>query len=200
MRFKRRAGILFLCLFCIAAFLPGCAEDRIQESDVKAVLPGLIEASKPLNEIYFGYGFPPAAEAMPEGGYYYVDGAHFGLYSISEIKEATERVFTAEYCQMLYTAAFDGAATEEMVSPPRFFEGELGLMQSTSSTTYILPEREYDYSTMIIKKRARDRVTLQIDTRADGETQIVELILVRISNLLLDGTTETLWRLDSPTY
>ena len=53
---------------------------------------------------------------------------------------------------------------------------------------------------MIIKKRARDRVTLQIDTRADGETQIVELILVRISNLLSDGTTETLWRLDSPTY
>lgn len=177
-----------------------CAEDRIQESDVKAVLPGLIEASKPLNEIYFGYGFPPAAEAMPEGGYYYVAGAHFGLYSISEIKEATERVFTAEYCQLLYTAAFDGAATEEMVSPPRFLEGELGLMQSTSSTTYILPEREYDYATLIIKKRARDRVTLQIDTRADDETQIVELILVRISNLLPDGTTETLWRLDSPTY
>lgn len=199
MKFKAGIGFLIFCLLC-TAFLFGCEGNRIEESDVRAVLPGLIEASKPLNEIYFGYGFPPAAEDLPAGGYYYVDGARFGLYSISEIKEATEAVFTPEYCALLYAAAFDGVATEDAVSPPRFAEGEMGLMQSTSSPVYTLAEREYDYSSLILKKRAPDRVTIQIDTHADGRTQIVQLILVRIVNTQADGTTETLWRLDSPTY
>ncbi len=199
MRFKAGIGFLLLCLL-FTPLLFGCEKNRIEESEVRAVLPGLIEASKPLNEIYFGYGFPPAAEDLPSGGYYYVDGAQLGFYSISEIKEATEAVFTPEYCALLYAAAFDGVAAEDAVSPPRFAEGELGLMQSVSSPVYTLAEREYDYSTLILKKRASDRVTIQIDTRADGRTQIVELILVRIVNTKEDGTTETLWRLDSPTY
>lgn len=186
-------------LLCLAVSLCGCAE-KITKEELKEVLPALVDNSFLLNEIYFGEGFLPSGEAGKDSdvyGYYYVNGDQHGFYSISEIKEATEKIFTPEYAAILYTAAFEGVATEETVVAPRYMEGELGILQSMHTTVYDLADRSYDYSTLQIVKNRSDRAVVEIETVADGDRQTVELIVVRY----IDAETgEKTYRLDSPTY
>ena len=196
MKTKAAALVFVLCLLlCVCA----CADTRMTADEIKAVLPDLVENSVVLNEIYFGEGFPPtseAAKAVNVSGYYYVDCEFLGFYSITEIKEATEKIFTPEYAALLYQTAFDGFATDDTVVAARYIEGELGLMQSMHSTVYELPERSYDYSTLQIVKNSKDRARITVETVADGDRSTVELIVVRTT----DADGAYVYRLDSPTY
>lgn len=196
-RFKRAA--LAAVLLLLTAALCACSGARkITKAEVAEVLPTLVEKSKELNEIYFGDGFPPEGSAsLPENGYYYVDSEYYGFYSIEQIKEATEEVFTPEYSHILYASAFDGLANGDAVTPPRYAEGELGLMQSVRSTVYDLAERSFDFETLKLKKANRTRATVSVETTdGDGNHATIELIIVRTT----DETGAVSYRLDSPTY
>lgn len=196
-RFKRAA--LAAVLLLLTAALCACSSGRkITKSEVAGVLPALVEKAKPINEIYFGDGFPPDGSAkLPENGYFYVNGDRYGLYSIEQIKAATEEVFTPEYSRILYAAAFDGQSNGYFVEPPRFSEGELGLMQAVRSTVYDLAERTYDYETLKLKKSNRMRATVSVETTDnDGGKATIEMILVRTT----DESGAVNYRLDSPTY
>lgn len=198
MKFKR-VLTAFLAV-CLVLLLSSCGGEKFTLETAKSVLPPLIEASKPLNEIYFGNGFLPLA--APDGeapdGYYYVDPASLGFSSISEIKEATRAVFTEEYAEILFAPAFDGVGDGENIEPPRYIEGELGLCQRIGASPYLLSSRVYDFDTLALKRRRGDRLTLTVDTVADGKLTKIELLLVRRAENTTDG--EYLYRLDSPTY
>lgn len=193
---KNRLLILVLLVFAI--LLCSCGKDKIAFDEVKEVLPSLVENSASLNTIYFGYGFFPLADASLDevSGYYYADCSGAGLYSISEIKEATEKVFTAEYAAVLYKNAFDGMADGETVVPPKYIEGAYGIMQSMDAVIYDLPDRKYNFDTLNIVKTDNDRMTVSLESEADGKKSRFELIVVRTENA--DGAYE--YRLDSPTY
>lgn len=193
MKHKIFACLLCLCLLCFTA----CGKENIKLDEVKIVLPALVKTAAVLNEIYFGEGFLPLADAeeTPVSGYYYADSMRLGFASIREIKDATEQVFTPEYAAVLYANAFDGISTEETVVAPRYIEGEMGILQSMRGTVYDLPDRVYDFDTVAIVKKGSERVTVSVETAANGETATVELILVRTENA--DGPV---YRLDSPTY
>ncbi len=185
--------------FALLSALCACSGGRrIGKSEIAAVLPELVEKSQVLNEIYFGDGFPPdGSAALPENGYYYVDSEYYGFYSIEQIKEATEAVFTPEYSYILYASAFDGLTSGDSVTPPRYTEGELGLMQSVHSTVYNLAERTFDYETLKLKKANRSRATVSVKTTdGDGNTATIEMIVVRTA----DESGNHSYRLDSPTY
>lgn len=172
---------------------------KITVEEIKEVLPALIDESKVLNEIYFGEGFKvdgDISDVAANGGYYYCDCESYGFYSISEIKEATEKVFTKEYATLLYQAAFDGIATDSAVEPARYREGEFGLMQRADGEKYVLPDREYDYSSLNVQKRNGNSITVRINTSVNGiMSDAVTLIVVREG---IKG--EYNYRLDSPTY
>ncbi len=196
MRTKAAILLLLCSVLCFAA----CGQAQITEEELKEVLPTLVENSKVLNEIYFGEGFPPSSEADEDSsisGYYLADCEHLGFYSIAEIMEATEDIFTLEYAALLYSTAFDGFATEDTVVTARYIEGTAGLMQSMHSTVYELADRDYDYSTLQIQKSDKERARITVETVANGERSTVELIVVRSYNEE-DGTYT--YRLDSPTY
>lgn len=193
-----KASVLLLAV-CLLVSLTACGNEKITAEEIKEALPELVKNSVILNEIYFGEGFPPTSEAgnaANVSGYYYADCEHIGFYSITEIKEATEKVFTPEYAALLYQTAFDGLVTDDTVITARYMEGEMGLMQSMHSTVYELADRSYDYSTLQIVKSGRDRVTVTVETVANGERSNVELIVVRTA----DDNGEYVYRLDSPTY
>lgn len=197
-RFKRVFALFAVLALSLSLF--GCTgSNRIDKRELVAHLPALIEASKPLNEIYFGEGFPPRGDAtLPGDGYFYADTTFFGLESIEQIKEATEQVFTPEYSAVLYAAAFDGLVGEDgAVSLPRYAEGELGLMQYMGTTVYSLLDRRYDFDTLKLKKSGKSRATVSIETEDESGSRVtVELIVVR--TIGEDGNAS--YRLDSPTY
>ena len=197
---KRFKAAALLALLCALLALSGCSgARRITKGELAGCVPALVEASKPLNEIYFGDGFPPRGDAtLPGGGYYYADTDAFGLASVTEIKEATEAVFTPEYSAVLYAAAFDGVVGEDgAVSLPRYAEGELGLMQHMGATVYDLADRTYDFETLKVKKTGTTRATVSVETTdGRGGSSTVELIVVRT----VDETGVPQYRLDSPTY
>lgn len=196
---KARLAAAF-AVFAALLLLSSCGGEKFTLETAKDVLPKLVEASVPLNEIYFGDGFLPLSSPDGEApdGYYYVDGASLGFSSIAEIKEATLEVFTEEYAQILFAPAFDGVADGEIVEPPRYIEGEFGLCQQIGASPYLLFPRVYDFDTLAVKKKKGDRLTLTVDTVADGKLTNIELLLTRRT----DGTAEGgyLYRLDSPTY
>lgn len=185
------AAVLAL-LFCTA-----CGKEEVTVEEVQAVLPSLVEKSFVLNEIYFGEGFLPNADAGESevSGYYYADSIAQGFASISEIKDATAEVFTPEYAAILYASAFDGMHTETAVVAPRYIEGEMGILQSMQATVYALPDRVYDFDTVEIVSGDAERTTVSVETVADGEAVTVKLLLVRTESA--DGYV---YRLDSPTY
>lgn len=189
--------LVFMTLILVL-FLVSCDRDKITFDEVSEVLPSLVENAAPLNEIYFGYGFKPLADASLDEmiGYYYVDCEQYGLYSISEIKEATEKVFTKEYAGVLYEGAFTGLVSGNVVISPKYTEGTYGLMQSMSADIYDLPEREYHYDTLNIVRSDKERIVVSLESVANGKASKFEIIVVRTVNE--NGEFE--YRLDSPTY
>lgn len=188
-----------ICIvICILFSFTSCGAPNITLEEVKKEVPKLIEDSKVLNEIYFGDGFKPNgqySDVRASGGYFYCDTANSGLNSILDIKEATEKVYSPEYCAGIYQYAFEGLSTENVVVAPRFMEGEYGLMQSVDADVRYLPERIYDYESMEIVKEGSDRVTVSISTTVNGRKEVVEISVARISQ---NGSY--IYRLDSPTY
>ena len=185
----------FLLLTVVFTFF-GCAP-KITVDEIKAELPQLIEPSKMLNEIYLGKGYPESKDVSAKeiSGYYYCDTSLYGFNSISEIKDATEKIFTPEYANVLYQAAFDGLSTEQAVESARYIESDAGLMQKVNDDVYDLPSREFDYDSVEIVKGGRERVTISIASKANGKNEVIEMIVVRYGE---EGNYS--YRLDSPTY
>ncbi|MBR5539135.1 MAG: hypothetical protein IKU61_04475 [Clostridia bacterium] len=190
---------LLLCLLLVlTVFLASCGKDKITFGEIKEVLPTLVENSKALNEIYFGIGFKPLGEGSLDElvGYYYVDCDEYGLYSVSDIKDATEKIFTKEYAALLYKGAFDGLVNENVIISPKYVEGTYGLMQSMRADVYDLCDREYHYDTLNIVKSDNERMTVSLESVADGNVSKFEMIVVRS----VDENGDYQYRLDSPTY
>ncbi len=194
---------------CLAFVFVSCGEP-ITADEIKGALPALIDASKPLNEIYFGEGFEILGEessVSKNGGYYCCDTEKYGLNSIGEIKEATEKVFTKEYAAILYLSAFEGISSEAAVEAPKYSEGDAGLMQSVNADIYELPERTYDYGSIKIIKANAERATFNITSEVNGEKQVIEMVIARYSDGISESTEKGagavgayIYRLDSPTY
>ncbi len=204
---------IFLCLvsvLLVSLMLTACSP-KITVDELKNALPTLVDGSAVLNKIYFGEGFAvdgSISNVEKNGGYFYCDTEEVGLHSILEIKEATEKVFTAEYAAILYQAAFEGTSSDISVEGARFIEGEMGLMQKANADVYDIKERVFDYKSIEIIKGGSDRVTIKINTIANGKNELIEMVVARYVDESAPVVTDEdgkavptyYYRLDSPTY
>ncbi len=119
--------------------------------------------------------------------------------SIDELKAAAKKVFSAEYLELIYSAAFDGIAFVEGatsgVRSARFIEKDGLLRQANDIEPRLQSQRIYDFSTMkIVRPSNAKRVNISVETHLEGDAEILKVNIVLV--LGEDGQ----WYLDSPTY
>ena len=196
---------LMLALILTLSVFTSCAGQAPEIDSVKERFVYLIEESKQLNTLFFGSGLPVYRRDEPLSDrkmVYFVDDIagynrimdNSPYFSIDEIKQACENVYSADYREDLYESAFDGVMTGESSAYVRFYDNGQWLCQNVNATDFKLSERIYDYSTMsVIEPYAEDYINVSIEsyTLADSMRRIVYL-----SFIYENGN----WYLDSPTY
>lgn len=128
--------------------------------------------------------------------YYDVVRSDSKYLAVYEIKEAAEKVYSADYLEGIYQVAFEGIGGGSYgIKMARFYtEGGL-LRQYNQIENRIEAQRVYDYSTLKIVRPSNDQfMNVTVDTHLEGEDEILEVTLRFIKGE--DGE----WYLDSPTY
>lgn len=196
---------LMLAVILTLAVFTSCSSEAPDIDGVKERFVYLIEESKQLNTLFFGSGLPVYRRDEPLSDrkmVYFVDDIagynrimdNSPYFSIDEIKQACENVYSTDYREDLYESAFDGVMTGETSAYVRFYDNGQWLCQNVNATDFKLSERIYDYSTMIvIEPYAEDYINVSIEsyTLADPTRRTVYL-----SFIYENGN----WYLDSPTY
>ncbi len=135
-------------------------------------------------------------------GYEYVR-ADSKYLSISQMKEAAARVYSAQYLESIYETLFVGTVgVTDSVSglSARYLEyaaedGTVSLMESTEIEPYITETRQFDFSTAKIVKPANAKfVTVSVESYLPSAPD--HRLTVKIGMILQDGV----WMLDSATY
>ncbi len=190
--------------FCVCS----CGVDK-KDPEIVDAAKALMEKSYALNDIYFGKGLPVSAEDSEEAQKFAADNG-FDLQniqflpvteespykSIEAIKEATLKVYSEDYCEYLFSMAFEGYSTEDGTAAiyAKYMEDEAGTLTARIDLAKnSLPKRTYDYESIKVKSKSEDMAVFSVDSYLDGkkEDKPVEFTLVKSE----DG-----WRLDNPTY
>lgn len=176
---------LVLSLFSCGGKAPG-------DDEIATTVKQLVAASAPLNEIYFGEGLPVDIFRAAVGNYQYIS-TDCEYKSINQIKEATQKVFSAEYCELLYETTFSGINEEGVgILYARYAEKNNELIKNSTIQPMMTGERTYNFDTMKILKKNSTTVLVNIDTTDDsGNTLPIQVRLVNENGV---------WLLDSPTY
>ena len=179
--------------------LASCGVSKADAEEITAAAKELIEASYEINEIYFGKGLKVTnTEVLANTSYWYVTD-DCGYSSMDEIKAATAKVYSTDYCNdYLFLIGFEGIKNvdEEQsdIASARFKEDTKGkLCQNKSiSENGLELNRTYDFSTITVEKCVRNSATIQVQSLVNGEKdQIIKLTLVYENDQ---------WRLNTPTY
>ena len=204
--------IFFIIPLCF--ILASCAPANDPDT-VRAVLEDLVEQSYALNEVYFGAGLPISDDREDVERFYAsfdTDITSINYHPVakdapfqseSEIRAATEAVFSPAYCSYLFERAFSGisdtfdAGTENEVTKTaayaRYIQyGETLTVRLNLAEEAIPLNRTYDCANAEILENKKNAVTFAVPSSVDGlPDEEVEIKIVRTD----DG-----WRLDSPTY
>lgn len=198
---KKLIGIILFAVFVFS--LSSCLSKEDRNEALNAI-PDLIEKSYEINEIYFGRGLPCAEYLGNDDDYLkYSEIADDSPYhTIPEIKKATEEVYCATYCEMLFKKAFEGTAVEigegdsasqQIAEYARYvdYSGVL-TVRLLNEEEIITLDRTYDTEKAEITSYGDNYVMIKVPSFKDGIADVdVELKVVKES----DG-----WRLACPTY
>ena len=200
------SGFLAVVMLVISlGALCSCATEPPLLEDVREEYIALIEASAEINAFLFGAGLPVYERDGSEESATVYDGMIETLdnyefvreeskyLSISAMKEAAERVYSADYLESAYMMAFDGYSDEIAgVTTARYIEWDGWLYKSISYEPLISETRTFNYDTMKIVKPSRgEYVNVSIESSLGAEKLVITLAFT---------LTENGWRLDTPTY
>ncbi len=175
-------------------------------SEIRADIVTLMDKSVEINEILFGEGL--AVEKRMESPFANYECVAFetGYFSVQDIKDAAEEVYTLEYLTQIYEVTFTGkydsisgsivrakyTDSDGMLLKYKVEESETGKV-SANNTVFLKGEpRTYDYTTLkIINPSRADYVTFTVMSEKDGVKSEITLAI----QLTAKG-----WRLDYPTY
>ena len=200
-------AIVSACLIMMSA-LVSCGVDYTDEEIIKEA-KALIDASYEINEIYFGKGLPISAEDSEEAKNFAAENglelenvqylpvdAESEYKSIDDIKEKTAKVYSDSYCEYLYSMAFEGYSTDDGTAAvyAKYMEDESGILTARIDLAENpLPERTYDYESMVVTEKKEDRASIKMDSYLDGEKEDKSVTFTFVKE---DGV----WKLDTPTY
>ncbi|MBE6713920.1 MAG: hypothetical protein E7575_01360 [Ruminococcaceae bacterium] len=210
MKYVFRVISLVILTFSMLFSSVACNEKvEYTENEVIEAAKSLIEASYEINEIYFGKGLPisekdsEAAKEFAADLDLDVESVDFlpvtdesPYKSIEKIKEATAKVYSADYCEIIYETAFAGRSLDDGSAAvyARYMENSEGILTARIDIeeTCAILNRTYDLSTLKVKKMKPESATVTVQSLVDGEKDNVLTFTLIIEE---DG-----WRLDTPTY
>ena len=176
-------------------------------STIRGEIESLITASQEINSILFGEGLDVDERLESPYENYKCVSFETGFFSVADIKEAAEKVYTLDYLEPLYEVTFTGKydSVAGSIIRARYMDSE-GLLLKHIPVSEREEEKEekdpndilgsetrtYDFSTIeIIKPSRADYVTFTIMSEKKGISDKITLAIA----LTTDG-----WRLDYPTY
>ena len=193
---KRIISLIIALVLC-SALLISCGDAGYTEDEIKNTAKELIEASLELNEIYFGEGLPVSDESSVGSALYAPVTGECKYHSTSEIKAATEKVFTGDYCKILFQRGFEGTSlesSEEKVVYARYiddFDGRLTARRDLKETS-LTTGRTYDYDSIKVEKMKKTEAVISVQSQVDGKADLIITLTLKLE--------ENGWRLDTPTY
>lgn len=187
---------LILTVIMISTALISCGDVGYTEKEIKKTAEELVENSTELNEIYFGEGLPITDENSVASALYSPVTEDCKYHSTTEIKAATEKVYTADYCEVLFKRGFEGTSleSETKVVYARFiddFDGRLTARKDLKETSMTVG-RTYDYSTMKVESMKKGEALVSIQSVVENKPDVTVKITLKLES---SG-----WRLDTPTY
>lgn len=213
---KRFSLIICIVIICSAVLsLASCSSPPPELDDVRERIKYLLENSQEVNQLFWGEGLDVYSMDDPEFEEMYsdVDTATFEYVtpdskyqSIDDIKNAAAKVYSSEYLEKVYEAAFLGTTVEVgdtvVVGTARYYDDENGLMQSVyvrrGDDSYVLihAKRIFDISTLKYETPSSGSyLNVSVDSWLEGDENNVVNITLQFS-LAPDGN----WYLDSPSY
>jgi len=195
-----RAAALVAAAVLLLSF-SACGKTYSDEEIISAAAE-LIEASYEINEIFFGEGLP---SVEPEGAdmmKYLLIAEDSPYHTEEEIKSAALKVYSEDYCELLFERAFSGFSLDEgdedgldttKIVGARFvtYNDELVILPLEEDDIMKL-DRTYDTENITVTKQKSGTVILSVPSFIDGKaSDNVSITMIR---------TENGWRLDSPTY
>ena len=126
--------------------------------------------------------------------------------TVDQIKEAAEKVYSADYLEGVYTMMFDGYMVDDQVIYARYMSDESGktdyFLKSNRFEPYFETQTTYDLTDMKIVRPSRGSF-INVEVTAYGTYIDYENLEKKTGNfkkVLKFVLGEDGWRLDSPTY
>lgn len=205
---KRKVISLILVIVVLSSLLTlSSCNRKYDEDEVIAAAKVLLKEAEVLNEIYYGKGIRYYDTEIENAGYYRrADATHLlelGFSTIDELRAMTERTFSYEYSQNLYTTLLYGFKEDgKVVTAARYYQytdeetEESFIMVYTKFEIMFKDTIVYDYDSIKVEKSKKENVYLTVNatvTNAEGASQQITLTIILIEEL--GG-----WRICNPTY
>ena len=200
-----------LCAAMLLFSLLSCDKEKnreYNEEEVLAAAKPLIEASVPLNEIYWGEGIGYIDDKNTADGSYYeaniVDLKEYGIKTIEDLKNKTRAVFSEEYSNVIFSTTLSSVSDSSGIQGlARYYQKyediertkPYCIMVYSEAKALLTDEVEYLYDTMEVvgSVGAVVNVKLLVKVTRKGVSQNRELTVGLIEQA--DG-----WRINDSTY
>ncbi len=216
-----KLSLAVLTAAALLAVLTGCSKGP-EEEEAKKIVAALVEASLPLNDIYYGDGMKVEKKEDDMPAFYanVVDDAPY--LTEAELREATLEVFTENFASAIIFKTFlEGYSSEGTsgVVYARYIENGDRLQKRIDFEQLIESgkSRTYDLENIEILSSRKNEIKATLHSYVAGVRDVDVEVMIRREkrepNAGSDAetapeTTETnvlegggyVWRLDSPTY
>lgn len=203
-QFVKRIFSTLLILALLLTSLSSCNRSY-DEEEVIAAAKELLKSAEMLNYVYYGEGISYYDTDEAVGIYKEAQSAHLdelGFHSIDELKELTEKTFSKEYSEIMYSSVLDTLRDgENIVGYKRYYDGinengEKIFMVNTAYKPLLKSTIVYNYDSIKVDKVKKEKIFLIVNavvSDKEGHERSVDITITLIEE-------ESGWRIDNPVW
>ena len=178
---------------------------RYNEEEVLSAAKELLKAAEKLNYVYYGEGIRYLDGEETLGIYKEADAQHLselGFSSVAELKILTEKTFSKEYSNIMYSSILDTLRNgENIVGYKRYYDvksktGEQIVMVNTVHKPLLNSTIVYNYDSIKVERVKREKIFLNVNATVsdkNGSSRSVDITITLVEE-------EAGWRIDNPVY
>ncbi len=205
---KKTAKALLFVLILTLSLMSVTSCEKYDSGEILSSAKDLISESYEINEIFFGYGIKCDREDVENAkteldeesdvkkAVYVKADAASGYSCVKDIKTAALKVYSEDYCEIIFSNAFSGIrdSSGNIVEYSRYIDDEFGRLtvRVDIENEAVNLNRTYDFETLKILRQGNGYALVEVLSICDGE----ESDTIRLKLVM----TEDGWRLDTPTY